>query len=155
MPDKNSNENRVSVDRSQRRGALRSLTRLNISLILTLLYTWFSLAYIISSKFTEIPNFTVVLSNSATAISIVLGLVAIIFSIVSGDSLNRSLGQINEASNSLNKIRDAISDFIGKIRQISESSEANAEKLTNAHDQIVESQNKMNLAVDTFENNFG
>jgi hypothetical protein len=154
MLEKHSNVNSVSEVYNVSRGLFRKLSKLNLFLLITIGYSWLTLAIIFSYKLTPEDRFTEILGNSATAISIVLGLVAIMYSFISGESLNRSLGQINEASNSVNKSRDHISNFIGEIREISESSAANANNLMAAHQEIVDSQNKMKSAVDLFEAKF-
>jgi hypothetical protein len=137
-----------------RRTPFSRISKSNLFYIMIIAYLGITMAFVLSIKFTPEERFTEYLGNAATSISIVLALIAIFYSFISGESLSQSIGHINEASNSVSKSRDSISEFLREIRAITQTSEISADNLRKAHEESMHSQNKMKLAVVKFESKF-
>jgi len=149
---------KVSVNEQEtyasRRSPFSRISKSNLFYIMVIVYLGITMAFVLSIKFTPEERFTEYLGNAATSISIVLALIAIFYSFISGESLSQSIGHINEASNSVSKSRDSISEFLSEIRTITQTSEISADNLRKAHDESINSQNRMKLAVEKFESKF-
>jgi hypothetical protein len=137
-----------------RRSPFSRISKSNLFYIMVIVYQGTAMAFLLSIKFTPQERFTEYLGNAATSISIVLALIAIFYSFISGESLSQSIGHINEASNSVSKSRDSISEFLREIRTITQTSEISADNLRKAHEESLQSQHKMKLAVEKFELKF-
>ena len=137
-----------------RRSPFSRISKSNLFYIMVIVYLGITMAFVLSIKFTPEERFTEYLGNAATSISIVLALIAIFYSFISGESLSQSIGHINEASNSVSKSRDSISEFLSEIRSITQTSEISADNLRKVYEESLQSQNKMKLSVEKFESKF-
>jgi len=78
-------------------------------------------------NWTALPKFTDYLTAAGTMVSIVLGVLAIIYSFVSGDSISRSLGNVASAAEDLREARNEFSNVVAAGSDLSESSRASSE----------------------------
>lgn len=86
----------------------------------------------ITDRWTDKANFTVFLSNAATLTSLVLGVIAIFYSIIANADLSKSLGNIGRVSDEIVASRQAIGDYVRESQSLAEVSKNNAEALKGA-----------------------
>ncbi len=94
--------------------------------------TVFLIAIIIllaAANWTGIKGFTDYLTAAGTMISIVLGVLAIIYSFVSGDSISKSLGSVSSAAADLQEARQEFSNLVAAASGLTNSSRATSEEL--------------------------
>lgn len=100
-----------------------------------------SLIILACVKWTDLPDFTTYLTNVATFVSLVLGLVAIIYSFVSNSSLSNSLGNISKVAEEITLTKQQIQNFSDISSQLSKKTSENAELIiessTNVHQSVV------------------
>jgi hypothetical protein len=87
------------------------------------------LALVMTDRWTAHENFTEYLSNSATLVSLVLGLVAIFYSFTSNTSLSQSLGNIAKVSEEILQTKHQLGEFIKEAKALEESGAQNTEIL--------------------------
>ncbi len=87
------------------------------------------LILVMTDRWTDKANFTVFLSNAATLTSLVLGVVAIFYSIMANADLSKSLGNISRVSEEVVATRSAMGDFIRESQSLVASGKSNAEAL--------------------------
>ena len=75
-----------------------------------------ALLVVIAHKWTPQPRFTEYLSNAATLASLLLALVAIVYSFVSSESISKSLGQISLISRDVQASKDEVREFVGTAK---------------------------------------
>jgi hypothetical protein len=78
---------------------------------------------------TEIKGFTDYLTAAGTMVSIVLGVLAIIYSFVSGDSVSRSLGNVASAASELQAARQDFSNIVTAASDLTTLSRASSSEL--------------------------
>jgi hypothetical protein len=78
---------------------------------------------------TDKDNFTEYLTNAATAISIVLGLVAIFYSFISNSSLSQSLGNISKVSEEVGQTKSQIENFLQHANELEKRGAENTSAL--------------------------
>lgn len=91
---------------------------------------------VIAHKWTPQPRFTEYLSNAATLASLLLALVAIVYSFISSESISKSLGQISLISRDVRASRDEVNAFIGTAKEINLQAEDGLNRLQHATHQI-------------------
>ncbi|WP_186205876.1 hypothetical protein [Burkholderia gladioli] len=101
---------------------------LSLLLILSITYHW-----------TSQPRFTEYIGNAATLISLVLGVVAIFYSIVSNNSLSGSLGNISTASESLRRSEMEIKSILDHSKLLANNHEENIIKMAQISDSVRDS----------------
>lgn len=79
-------------------------------------------AFVLSDRWTDKPNFTEYLTNIATFVSLVLAFVAIFYSFISNSSLSQSLGNISKVSDEVTNARLEIGKVIDHAIQLEQSS---------------------------------
>lgn len=67
-----------------------------------------------TSNWTDRDNFTDYLTNAATFVSLVLGIVAIVYSFIANSSLSKSLGSITQVSEVVQDSKSQISQFVSE-----------------------------------------
>lgn len=78
-----------------------------------------------TDRWTAQKDFTAYLSNAATMTSLLLGLVAIIYSYISTDSLSKSLGSITTVSSEVKDSKEQIARYVVLTTAATETSTAN------------------------------
>lgn len=84
---------------------------------------------IASDRWTDKVGFTDYLSNAATMTSLVLGLVAIIYSFIANNAISSSLGSINSISQDIGKVNEQIGEYIGIAKDIEVTSNSNVKSM--------------------------
>ncbi|GEM_PF-2887733 len=84
-----------------------------------------------SGNWTGITGFTDYLTSAGTMVSIVLGVLAIIYSFVSGDSISKSLGSVASAAQELQAARSDFASIVNAASELTESSKASSSQLSN------------------------
>lgn len=82
-----------------------------------------------TDKWTGQAGFTDYLSNAATMTSLLLGLVAIIYSFVSNTTISSSLGSINSVSKEIGEVNQRIGNYISLAEAIEKSGKASVDSL--------------------------
>jgi hypothetical protein len=80
---------------------------------------------IATDRWTGKEGFTDYLSNAATMTSLLLGLVAIIYSFVSNSTISSSLGSINTVSDEVDSVNKQIGEYIALARDIEKAGRDN------------------------------
>jgi hypothetical protein len=78
---------------------------------------------LVSHKWTPQPKFTEYLGNAATLASLLLALVAIVYSFVSSEGISKSLGQISSIASAVSESRDEVRELIKTAKALNDSSE--------------------------------
>jgi hypothetical protein len=87
---------------------------------------------IATREWTPEPKFTEYLANSATMISIVLGLVAIFYSFVSNAGLSQSLGNISTIANDVKDSKEQMEHFLDLTVSSNDAARTNTREITSA-----------------------
>ncbi|WP_124551979.1 hypothetical protein [Methylophilus methylotrophus] len=95
-----------------------------VALILFLMFVFAA-----TGAWTDRVNFTEYLTNAATMISIVLGLVAIFYSFVSNTSLSQSLGNISTVSSGIDKSNQMVKQFIDQAESLNRESANSSQRM--------------------------
>lgn len=122
--------------------------KLKIHLIYLVSILSFLLVITASSIWTPQENFTTFLSNSATATSLVLGVIAIVYSFISNSDLSKGLGNITQASSEIGRAKDQISTFIGQVQQMNQTGIDNSERLSKVSLHITDTVGQLNGALE-------
>ena len=80
---------------------------------------------IATDRWTGKEGFTDYLSNAATMTSLLLGLVAIIYSFVSNSTISSSLGSINSVSNEVGAVNKQLGEYVLLAKEIEKSGREN------------------------------
>lgn len=80
-------------------------------------------------EWTTLPKFTDYLTAAGTMVSIVLGVLAIIYSFVSGDSISRSLGSVTSAADQLAAARQEFADVVDVAANLETTSKQSSTEL--------------------------
>lgn len=107
------------------------------------------LVIIATTIWTEKNDFTVYLTNIATAISLVLGLVAIFYAFISNNNLSKSIGNISNIAHSITKVENRFSEIITTSFQLNENSKLSATHIKEASGKIETNLNKLIEALDS------
>lgn len=83
-----------------------------------------SIILLATGEWTPQTKFTEYLSNAATLVSVVLGLVAIFYSFVSNDSLSKSLGSITNVTDQIGKTREQMAIYVDRTAETAKAAEA-------------------------------
>lgn len=94
------------------------------------------LVVVLAHKWTPQPKFTEYLSNAATLASLLLALVAIIYSFVSSESISRSLGEISSIARVVAESRDEVRSLLDKAQDLNKSAGENLQLNRQASEQI-------------------
>ncbi|MDE2294410.1 MAG: hypothetical protein KGL36_03015 [Gammaproteobacteria bacterium] len=84
------------------------------------------LILVATDRWTNEPNFTAYLTNAATMTSLVLALVAIIYSFIANDGLSKSLGNISIVSEDVKQSKEQISKYLDLTTSSAELARDNA-----------------------------
>lgn len=123
----------------------RELDRLRLHfLYMFAIFVMFS-AFLMSDRWSDKKEFTEYLTNVATFVSLVLGLVAIFYSFFSNSSLSESLGGIVNVSNNITNARTEIEKIIERTVAIERSSKENVDSLKEISTSV---ENRINLLND-------
>lgn len=122
--------------------------KLKIHFIYIVSFLTFLLILIATKQWTKEEGFTAFLSNAATATSLVLGVIAIIYAFVSNSDLSKGLGNITLASNEISKTRDQLSEFLGQASELNKSGIENSKKLHDVSSNITNSVVGLNSALE-------
>lgn len=95
-----------------------------VTLILVLI-----IILLMAKNWTSIDGFTNYLTAAGTIVSIVLGVLAIIYSFVSGDSISRSLGGVASAAEELQFARQEFTSVVNAASEITDVSRASSTEL--------------------------
>ena len=76
-----------------------------------------------SHKWTPQPGFTEYLGNAATLASLLLALVAIVYSFISSEGISKSLGQISSIASAVSESRDEVRELLKTAKSLNDSSE--------------------------------
>lgn len=91
-----------------------------------------------TDRWSSQPKFTEYLSNAATMTSLMLGLVAILYSFVANNGLSESLGNISVVSEDVRKSKDQIAEYLTKTKAVTDASEGNRVALENISSTLAE-----------------
>jgi uncharacterized protein YoxC len=118
-------------------------------------FTIFTLfvAFLMSDRWTDRPNFTEYLTNVATFISLVLGLVAIFYAFFSNSSLSQSLGNITKASDEVASARIEIENVVQHAIELENSTKENTQSLQTVSNSIEERIANLNAALQEVSDN--
>ena len=106
------------------------------------------LAIIIAvDRWTGKANFNDYLTNVATFVSLVLGLVAIIYSFYSNSTLAASLGNITKVSEDVGSTKTEISKFLVRSEQLNEVAEDNTTIFRDVSDKLNDDVNRLSTAL--------
>lgn len=94
------------------------------------------LILVATDRWTGQENFTDYLTNIATMVSLVLGLVAIFYSFTSNSSLSQSLGNISTVSKDVLESKDEIAKFLAHAIDLEKSGADNAQALKEVSDSV-------------------
>ncbi|WFR77572.1 hypothetical protein P9875_17775 [Janthinobacterium rivuli] len=108
----------------------------------------FSMILLATGQFTPKEKFTEYLSNAATLVSVVLGLVAIFYSFISNDGLSKSLGSINNVSEQIAKTREEISIYVDRTKETGDLAESGAKLLSSATLEIKHNLSELSSAME-------
>jgi hypothetical protein len=107
------------------------------------------LILVTTEKWSAQPKFTEYLSNAATMTSLLLGLVAIIYSFVSNDGLAKSLGSINTVSDEVRKSKEQISSFVQKTESANVLGDENRKALQEISSSLSTNLEALHTALET------
>lgn len=88
--------------------------------------------YLMVVNWTPQPDFTEYLGNVATMVSLVLALVAIVYSFVANDGLTKSLGNLTAISDSLGDSKAQLKGFVEKAEVLSQENALTAKDVRSA-----------------------
>ena len=94
------------------------------------------LVIVATTIWTEKNDFTVYLTNIATAVSLVLGLVAIFYAFISNNNLSKSIGNISNISHSITKVESKFSNFLESSVELSNNSKSSVNHIKIASNKI-------------------
>lgn len=83
--------------------------RLHVHLLYWIFILTLALIFVATDRWTSQKDFTAYLTNAATMISLVLGLVAIFYSFIANNGLSKSLGNISAVSSDVALVKEQIS----------------------------------------------
>lgn len=83
--------------------------------------------FVVTDRWTNKGEFTAYLSNAATMTSLLLGVVAIFYSLISNDGMSRSLGSIHTVTEEVRQVRSDIERFAQQTRTSTETAAENNE----------------------------
>lgn len=95
-----------------------------------------ALLVVIAHKWTPQPRFTEYLSNAATLASLLLALVAIVYSFVSSESISKSLGQISLISRDVQASKDEVREFVGTAKGLNSKAEESLHQYQQISEQV-------------------
>ena len=95
-----------------------------VALILSL-----TIVVLITKNWTKLSGFTEYLNVAATVSSLVLGILAIIYSFVSSGAMSSFLGSIERANKDMGQVTTALGDVVNKGQKIQEQAEARTVQL--------------------------
>lgn len=104
---------------------------------------------VVAHKWTPQPRFTEYLSNAATLASLLLALVAIVYSFISSESISKSLGQISMISRDVRVSRDEVREFIGTAKEINIQADEGVHRFQLASAQISGELANLNQTIDS------
>jgi hypothetical protein len=112
-------------------------------------FTMFTLilAFVMSDRWTESKDFTTYLTNVATFVSVVLGLVAIFYSFISNSSLSKSLGNISKVSEEVVDTKAEIGNFLAHAIELEKSGAGNTKSLREISESVEQHVNSLKLAL--------
>lgn len=87
-------------------------------------------------KWSSSKDFTTYLSNAATMTSLFLGIIAILYSFISNDSLSKGLGSISTVADQVKEVRLEISKFVDLTKSANETAATSSEHVQKASSSI-------------------
>lgn len=111
-------------------------SRLKIHFFYVTVFLIGSIVLLATSRWTGIDGFTDYLTAAGTMISIVLGVLAIIYSFVSGDSISKSLGSVSAAAADLQEARQEFSNLVTAAAGLTNASRASSVELNDVLDVV-------------------
>lgn len=101
-----------------------------------------------TDRWSSQPKFTEYLSNAATMTSLMLGLVAILYSFIANNGLAENLGNINVVSEDVKKSKDQIAEYLEKTKAVTDASEKNRIALEHISSTLGENLTSLRVALD-------
>lgn len=89
-----------------------------------------------TERWSSSKDFTTYLSNAATMTSLFLGVVAILYSFVSNDSMSKSLGSITTITDEVRSVRHEVGSFVEIAKQTNKEGVKNNQNLNAASQEI-------------------
>jgi hypothetical protein len=114
----------------------RALERLRIHFFYVVLILIAAIILLATRKWTAIEKFTDYLTAAGTMISIVLGVLAIIYSFVSGDSISKSLGNVASTIHDLQAARKELTDVVDAASDLATVSRLSSNELNSVLDNV-------------------
>jgi hypothetical protein len=94
------------------------------------------LVVVLAHKWTPQPRFTEYLSNATTLASLLLALVAIVYSFISSESISRGLGEVSSVARVVAESRDEVKILLAKAQELNQSADDNLQLSRQASEQI-------------------
>jgi len=108
----------------------------------------FCLVLVATDRWTEKNNFTEYLTNAATMVSLVLGLVAIFYSFIANDGLSKSLGNISQVSSEVAQTKGEISEYLKLTREAVKAGEKSEETMRSVSSGVNATLSSLSAAMD-------
>lgn len=105
-----------------------------------------------TDRWSSSKDFTIYLSNAATMTSLFLGIVAILYSFVSNDSMSKSLGSITTITDEVRSVRGEVESFVKTAKQINEEGSRTNQGLDAASQEITDSINMLKFTLESITN---
>lgn len=102
---------------------------------------------IATERWSASKDFTTYLSNAATMTSLFLGVVAILYSYVSNDSMSKSLGSISTITDEVRSVRSEVEDFVDIAKKTNKDAEKNSETFSFASESVSLSVTSLNTTL--------
>lgn len=110
-----------------------------------------AIIFLATGMWTPQPKFTEYLSNAATFVSVVLGLVAIFYSFVSNDSLSKSLGSITNVTEQIGQTREQMAAYVERTSDITKTASEGSTIMRAASTDMKESFTQLNNILETVQ----
>jgi hypothetical protein len=91
---------------------------------------------IATDRWSSSKDFTTYLSNAATMTSLVLGVIAILYSFVSNDSMARSLGSITTVTDQVRQVKEQIAEYVMLTADSTQAVQSSGSQIRDASDVI-------------------
>lgn len=107
---------------------------------------------ITTDRWSSNKDFTTYLSNAATMTSLFLGIVAILYSFISNDSMSKSLGSITSITDEVRNVRNEVEEFVGVAKQTNDEGSKNNKNLSNTSHEISSSISTLKSTLESITN---
>lgn len=111
-----------------------------------------TIIFIGTDRWTDKENFTEFLTNAATMVSLVLGLVAIFYSFISNDGLSKGLGNIKLVADEVGRSREQMTLFTVQAEKLAHAGIENNTQLSIASENVKRNLEELTQALDAITN---